>query len=472
MQADAKLSQESASGFAGALTAATPMTEPAPLPPLPESSPTAPRALSRRIREALARAGRFSMLTLRKSGRDGITLHASALAFSTVFAIIPLLAAFLFVGGHVFAAYRPQVIGILRQVLPYTEDRLLEQIGEFLNQAQHLRGVGLGGFVLVSLIAVASVETTVNRIWNVTSARSWGKRIYSFVMLLLWGPLLIGAAYSTLALLRRQTTFDRLWHESPLFMAIPFVVTTFGLTMLYWLVPNTAVRARYALAGGLSAALLLELLRGGFKLYLAFAPGLSVVYGGFALALIFMVSIDAAWTIVLLGCEISYTAQHFKAMSRRRRTIEPLEGGWLGLAVLSLVAEAERAGAPSMAIEDLASRLELPSDTLRLAVAPLVAGRWLKEAGRSAEGLKLGVALDRAKLEELFALYDGRQTMLFATLPPENAGALRRLQDELIACRKAALGEHVVEPAAAPPEMGRNSPSEEPPALDSEAPGR
>src|SRR5205814_1864339 len=211
-----------------------------------------------------------------------------------------------------------------------------------------------------------------------------------------------------LALLRRQTAFDRLWHESTLFMAIPFVVTTCGLTMLYWLVPNTAVRARYALAGGASAALLLEALRAGFKLYLAFAPGLSLVYGGFALALIFMVSIDAAWTIVLLGCEISYTAQHFASMARRRRTIEPLEGGWLGLAVLSLVAEAQRAGAASVALEDLASRLELPSDTLRLAVAPLVAGRWLKEAGRRGEGLRLGIALGEAKIEALFKLYDGR----------------------------------------------------------------
>ena len=179
-----------------------------------------------------------------------------------------------------------------------------------------------------------------------------------------------------------------------------------------------------------------------------------------------MVSIDAAWTIVLLGCEISYTAQHFGAMSRRRRTIEPLEGGWLALAVLALVAEAERGGATSTALEDLASRLELPSDTLRLGVAPLVAGRWLKEAGRRAEGLKLGIPLDKAKLEELFALYDGRQAMLFATLPPQSAEAIAKLQEQLIACRRAALGESVVESAGEGPELGRQGPA----ALDSEPP--
>jgi len=434
------------------------------LSPTPEPAPDLPPpppAPARRIRSWLGRAGRFSMLTLRKSGRDGITLQASALAFSTVFAIIPLLAAFLFVGGHVFDAYRPQVIGILRQILPYTEDRLLAQIGQFLNQAQHLRGVGLAGFVFVALIAFASVESTLNKIWNVTSARSWATRLYSFFMLLLWGPLLIGAAYSAIALLRRQTAFDRLWHESPFFMAIPFVVTTCGLTMLYWLVPNTAVRARFALVGGAVAAVLLELLRGGFRLYLQLAPGLSVVYGGFALAMIFMVSIDAAWTIVLLGSEISYTAQHFRAMSRRRRTIEPLEGGWLGLSVLSLVAEAESSGAASLAIEDLASRLELPSDTLRLAVAPLIAGRWLKEAGRRGEGLKLSLSLDEATIESLFAVYDGRQAMLFEALPPERAAVLHALQTKLVDSRRTALGEARIE--------GRTPRPEGPGVLDSGA---
>lgn len=423
-----------------------------------ESSASAPPP-RRRAATLLAEAGRFALLTLRKSGRDGITLHASALAFSTVFATIPLLAAFLFVGGHVFAAYRPQVLAILRQILPYTEDRLLEQIGEFLNQAQHLRGVGLAGFVFVSLVAFASVESTLNRIWNVTSSRSWAKRLYSFFMLLLWGPLLIGAAYSALALLRRQTSFDRLWHESPLVAAIPFVVTAAGLTMLYWLVPNTAVRLRCALAGGASAALVLELLRAGFKLYLELAPGLSLVYGGFALALIFMVSIDGAWTIVLLGCEISYTAQHFRAMSRRRRTIEPLEGGWVALAVLALVAAEERAGASSLAVEDLAARLELPSDTLRPAIAPLVAAGWLREAGRQGEGLRLGKDLAAVELEALFALYDGRQSLLLAAVPEPRAAELRALQEKLVACRRAALGPTPVEhpvaagaaSAAAPP---------------------
>jgi membrane protein len=435
--------------------------EPAPATPLADA-----RSRVARLRHGLRLAGRFAALTARKSGRDGITLQASALAFETVFATIPLLAAFLFVGGHVFDEYRPQVLAILRQVLPYTEDRLLEQINEFLTQTQQLRGIGILGFAFVALIAFVSVESTLNRIWLVHSARTWGRRLYSFFMLLLWGPLLIGAVYSVLAVLRRQTAFDQLWHESLPVMAIPFVVTTCGLTMLYWLVPNTAVRLRCAAAGGASAALLLELLRAGFKLYLEAATGLSIVYGGFALALIFMVSIDAAWTIVLLGCEISYTAQHFGSMSRRRRTVEPLEGGWLGLVVLALLAEEAARGRPVVALEELASRLELPSENLRLAIAPLLAERWLREAGRRGEGLTLGRDLADARLDSLFAVYDKRLPQLFAGLSPAVRDAFAALHERSVAARRQSVAEASVASISSPPDPG----SQGPVALDSTRP--
>ena len=445
-----------------------------------ESTPTRPpvdpppaRANARSRRPVgegvLARLLRFSVLTLRKSGRDGITLQSSALAFNTVFAVVPLLAAFLFVGGHVFEAYRPQILAILRQILPYTEDRLLQQIGDFLTQAERLRGIGLAGFVTVALISFASVESTLNRIWNVTSARAWRTRLYSFFMLLLWGPLLIGAAYSVLAVLRRQTAFDRLWQESPVIAAIPFVITAFGLTMLYWLVPNTAVRLRCALIGGVSAALLIEGLRFGFKLYLRVAPGINLVYGGFALALIFMVSIDAAWMIVLLGSEISYTAQHFETMSRRRRAMAPLEGGWLALAVLTLIHEQQAAGRPSVAVEDLASRLELPSASLREALVPLLGAGWLRDLARDGEGLHLARPLADVPTAAIFELYDARQEELFAPLPPAAAARMSALLRRWIEARRAVLQGESVGPAEAP--MATPSPTEPgPTALDSRVP--
>lgn len=438
---------------------------PAPPPPEPRDPPAAGRpaaAPESGIRSGLARLGQFVILTLRKSGRDGILLQSSALAFSTVFAIIPLLAAFLFVGQHIFREYQPQVLGILKQLLPYSDQRLLQQIELFLGQAERLSAVGFAGFMFVLLIAMASVEGTLNRIWNVSSSRAIRTRLYSVLMLLLWGPLLIGAAYSTLALLRRQTDFDRLWHQSLFFMAIPLLATALGLTMLYWAVPNTAVRFRCALAGGVTAALLIEVLRAAFKLYLRLAPNLNLVYGGFALALFFMISIDSAWLIVLFGSEVSYTAQHFPTMARRRRDIAPLEGGWLGAVVLALVTEEQRQGRPAVALEELAAKLELHPAALRQGIAPLLAGGLLADAGRSGEGYRLGDGAERVELERVFELYDGRQRQFFESLAPETAERFLQAQAAFVEARRGVLA------GRDPSTRRRDGPQSEP--LDSKGP--
>lgn len=408
-------------------------------PPAPPDPPAARRrrpAPGSRLGVRFAELGRFALLTLRKSGRDGILLQSSALAFSTVFAIIPLLAAFLFVGQHIFHEYQPQVLGILKQLLPYSDQRLLQQIELFLGQAERLRGIGFAGFLVVLLIAMASIEGTLNRIWNVSSSRALRTRLYSVLMLLLWGPILIGAAYSTLALLRRQTDFDRLWHQSLFFMAIPFVVTALGLTMLYWAVPNTAVRFRCALAGGVTAALLIEALRATFKLYLHLAPNLNLVYGGFALALFFMISIDSAWLIVLLGSEVSYTAQHFSTMARRGRIVGPLEGGWLGAVVLALLAQEQRRGNDAVALEELAAKLELPAPALRQGIAPLLAGGLLEGAGRAAEGYRLPAGAEPIRMERVFELYDGTPRQLFDSLSPKTAERFLQAQASFIEARR------------------------------------
>ena len=297
--------------------------------------------------------------------------------------IVPLLAAFLWIGRHAFAEYRAQVLGALQQFLPYTEETLLTQITLFLDQAEAIQGLGILGFAVVTILTFAGIEATLNRIWKVTASRSFRLRFSSFVLLLLFGPLLIGAAYSLLAYLRTQPAFDQLFDESLLLRWTPFLVTAFGLSMLYWLVPNTAVRKRAAIAGGIAAALLLEGLRASFGLYLSAVPGMSLVYGGFAFALFFMISIELAWFIVLVGCEIAYGVQHRGWMSDNATT-RGIDTAWLAVAALvNLGLRARRVtgrwskwrNADHIRHEALADDLQIPADEVGPLIAPLCAQR-------------------------------------------------------------------------------------------------
>ncbi|MDP9120898.1 MAG: YihY family inner membrane protein, partial [Acidobacteriota bacterium] len=270
---------------------------------------------------------RYFLLTARQGYEDGVLLTASALAFVTILSLVPLLAAFSFIGARVFSEYPQKSLEVFVQVLPYSEKTVTDKLGEFLDQASTMNGFGLVAFFATSLFAFATIEATFNRIWNVSRRRPFRVRLLSFVLLLFWGPLLIGATFSSLFLLRENPALRHLVREALLLHVAPFLATLVGLTTLYWLLPYTRVRLRNALAGGLLAAILLELLRQGFGYYIQLFRGVSTVYGSSAFALLFMISIEITWAVVLLGSEAAYTAQHFALIERGLHNHPPVHAG-------------------------------------------------------------------------------------------------------------------------------------------------
>ncbi|HEY0782916.1 MAG TPA: YhjD/YihY/BrkB family envelope integrity protein, partial [Thermoanaerobaculia bacterium] len=137
--------------------------------------------------------GRFFLLTLRQMHEDSAFLTASALAFVTLLSLIPFLAAFSFVGARVFHQYPQKSREVFVQVLPYSDKSLTDKLGEFLDQAEGLHGVGLAALFATTLFAFSTVEGAINKIWNVSRRRPFRVLLLSYGLLVFWGPLLIGA---------------------------------------------------------------------------------------------------------------------------------------------------------------------------------------------------------------------------------------------------------------------------------------
>jgi len=218
---------------------------------------------------------RFALAAVKKAHADDLALQSAALAFITMVALVPLLAAFSFIGARAFAEQQEVMVQLLSQLLPFSEETLLDYLRDFLDKAGKVRGLGFVFFLLTSMTAFMTIEQTVNQIWNVPSKRPFRIRLLSFTMVLFWGSLVIGAISLGLLSLREQSTFQNFADALPapflpfiIRRLIPFLVSLLGLSMLYWQVPYTTVRFRNAFAGGLIAALLLEGLRQGFGLYI------------------------------------------------------------------------------------------------------------------------------------------------------------------------------------------------------------
>lgn len=402
----------------------------------PPARPRSPRSA------ILADTRRFLSLLGRKSLRDGITRQASALAFETLLAMVPLLAAFTFVGKRFFTRYQERIVDALTHVLPYAESTVRARIHEFLEQAETLPQFGLIGFMVVTLFAFNMVEEILNQIWGVTAQRPFRIRLLSFSLLVFWGPLLIGAVFSVLLLLGQRPDFQVLLQEAWLLQLAPFFAVLVGLTMLYWLVPYADVQFRAAFAGGLAAAVLFEILRWGFRLYLrAFGGTADIIYGGFALAIFFMVSIQLAWTIALLGSEISYLTQHFRRWRDPAVMHEAPRETWTGVVALATLVERFLRGEPVTSLHQLANTLLLSPGTVRRVLEPLVDARLLAHPGATEDTYVLAHDPHRVTLADVFALYDEERAVALEPLPPTLSAGLAALRERIQESRRRGLRE-------------------------------
>jgi membrane protein len=278
---------------------------PAPSSPL---SPLAPIADAVQQGASRAqRAVRFLRRALRKAHGDRLGLAASALAFSSVLSLVPLLA---LISRFVARAIRQddgRTLKVLGTLLPYSEATLVTAIDSFVAQAEALSGLAMIGFLLSCASTFLTVEGAIDRIFRVE--RRKGRiihRLFSFSLVVVWGPLAIAGLVALLIHLAQNPAFAVYLRSSTVVHGLAPVITIFALTLLFWWVPNRKVKIRNALAGAVVAAIALHGLQIGFRAYVGlFSAASRVVYGSFAIAFFFMLSVQIAWWIILVGCEVA-----------------------------------------------------------------------------------------------------------------------------------------------------------------------
>jgi membrane protein len=333
--------------------------------------------------------------------------RSAALAYGTLLALVPLLAT----AAALFRAFFPfgpdQLVEMTTVILPYQPGSeqyagLVRHLTGFVNRATALGYISSLIFLVIAYQLFQTVERTFNEIWNVATRRSVAKKVFSFTMLVFWGPVVIGLGSSALLWMRLQP-----WAPSQgaVLSLIQLAVPLLGLTMVYWLAPHTEVSIGAAATGGVLATLGLELLRMVFVWYLHVFPNINLIYGSATLAVLFLVTLFAFWQLVMIGAEVSYVVQNFHALKLERQGQPRLDvdPAVTAVAILTECYRRTAAGEPPATLVEIEQALGVRHGTTQRATDRLVEGGLLAITGpkrnafvpaREAKQLSVGAGLE------------------------------------------------------------------------------
>jgi membrane protein len=279
--------------------------------PTPRPSPT--QEVTRALQALQTWPWLATVHTLRQRFRDDrLGLTASSLTFTTIIALVPLVTVMLavFSAFPMFAQFQEALQRFfLQSLVPDGISRpVLLALTQFADQAKRVGSLGLLLLVLTALALMATIDRTLNAIWRVRQMRSLWRRVLIYWSAATLGPLLLGVGLSvtSLALSASRGVLGGIPGGIGLLLdTLGFLLLAGAMTGLYHFVPNTHVRWRHALAGGLFVAVGFELAKSGLAWYLVQVPTYSFVYGAFASLPIFLIWIYLSWVIVLFGAVIA-----------------------------------------------------------------------------------------------------------------------------------------------------------------------
>ncbi len=254
-----------------------------------------------------------TVATLRQRFReDRLGLTAGSLTFTTLISLVPLVTVMLaaFAAFPMFATFQEALQKyFLQSLVPDSIARpVLDALTQFSSKASRLGTVGLVALLGSALALMLTIDRTLNAIWRVRTPRPIAQRVLVYWAAATLGPLLLGISLSltSYAISASRGIVGALPGGVGLLLGtVEFALLTVGMAGLFHHVPNTHVRWRHALAGGVFVAVGFEAAKRLLALYLVQVPTYAMVYGAFATVPIFLVWIYLSWVIVLLGAVIA-----------------------------------------------------------------------------------------------------------------------------------------------------------------------
>ena len=388
----------------------------------------------------LRAACRIIFIVTREAQEDKVTLRASALTFTVVLSLVPMLAlgtavlkglgagdqmrvaAFTFI--EQFESASENLDSVPDQdkppsaeepekgstQVPESADQVTEQESQSDNLTSHLHNAvnqifdyvdrtnfatlgtfGILGMVLAALGVLGSIEQSMNAIWQTSRGRALGRKIIDYMALMILLPISVNLALATSTTLQSTILYSRIQEILPIAMfgfflkLLPVLILILTFVLLYRFIPNTRVEYIPALAGGIFGGISWYLVQ---ILYIKMQIGVAkynAIYGSFATLPLFFLWIYVAWVVFLLGAEVAFAFQSWKQYQWEKLKLSPV----VRLAMAFDIMETALNDFTERKVTNkplLARHLSQPDSAIGVIVDELVDGGMLRRVSGKLEG--------------------------------------------------------------------------------------
>ncbi len=278
----------------------------------------APRFLGSQAQYVLFHPGAFAWRVLRAFRANQGLLLAGAVAYYALLSIVPLLILAVVELTHFFD--QQQVLDTVGRyaeyVAPGQSGALVHELTAFMENRANVGWVVFAFMVFFSSLAFSVLESAMSVIFHHRVVKKKRRFIFSvlipyvYIVSLGVGLLLMTIVAGALQAVGRETVelLGREWSlrgfSGLLLYLLGFAGEVFVLTSVYLVMPAGRLSLRHALIGGVTAAVLWEVTRHILVWYFATLSQVNVVYGSLTTAIVVLLSLEIAATLLLLGAQV------------------------------------------------------------------------------------------------------------------------------------------------------------------------
>ena len=326
-----------------------------------------------------------------------LTLRAMSLVYTTLLSIVPLLA-LCFSVLKAFGVHNKIQPMLLTFLEPLGEEgkEIATNIVQFIENMNVgvLGAVGLALLLYTAISLMQKIEQSLNYIWHIQSPRRIGERVVRYLSVIMIGPILVFSALGITATVMSHDAMRGMMEigildDTVKMMSklVPYLLVSSFFTFVYMFIPNTQVRFKPALIGGLVSGIAWQSAGWIFATFVASSNNYAAVYSGLAILILFMIWLYLCWLILLFGASVAFYVQHQEYLyfrDKRPRLSDRLSNRMserIALSIMCLVAGKFLDGEPMPSASEFKRILGVPVHVLQTVLDALERQEFIVQNG-------------------------------------------------------------------------------------------